>query len=186
MRSAAPCDCCSEERLVDKIVDYVTRAVDPATGEEREVVVRGLPVRECSRCGARILGPDAVDRVDAERDRAFHLLSPDEIRALRTRLGLTQAEFARLLGLGAKTLTRWETGHLAPSRAMNGYLRLVDDCARNARRFEAVVRSVFAPGLPDSAEPMIRKAVAAVAAGSEAPAVPGSVGAASGRGFRRP
>ena len=42
--------------------------------------------------------------------RKHGLLSADQIRGIRARFELTQAEFARLLRLGANTLSRWEAG----------------------------------------------------------------------------
>jgi HTH-type transcriptional regulator/antitoxin MqsA len=59
----------------------------------------------------------------AER-KAQNLLSADEIRTARLRLGITQAEFERRLGVGKKTVARWENGTVSPSRAANGLLWL--------------------------------------------------------------
>jgi putative zinc finger/helix-turn-helix YgiT family protein len=55
------------------------------------------------------------------------LLSADEIRALREHLGLTQAELARLLHLGANTISRWESGRNVQTEAMEMLLRLIRD-----------------------------------------------------------
>jgi len=41
---------------------------------------------------------------------ASPLLAPEEIRSIRARYGLSQAELERMLGLGAKTVVRWEPG----------------------------------------------------------------------------
>jgi len=38
----------------------------------------------------------------------------EEIRELRKKLGLTQEEFARLLGVGYTTINRWENGKSEP------------------------------------------------------------------------
>ncbi|TMA22680.1 MAG: helix-turn-helix domain-containing protein [Deltaproteobacteria bacterium] len=38
------------------------------------------------------------------------ILSADEIRAIRERFDLSQADLARLLRLGANTVSRWESG----------------------------------------------------------------------------
>jgi transcriptional regulator with XRE-family HTH domain len=38
------------------------------------------------------------------------------IRDLRSRLGLTQEEFAHALGITVSTVNRWEKGHSAPSK----------------------------------------------------------------------
>ena len=41
-------------------------------------------------------------------------MTKDEIKELRTKLGLTQEEFARLLGVGFTTVNRWENGKAVP------------------------------------------------------------------------
>ena len=41
--------------------------------------------------------------------------TPDKIRALRTKLGLKQQEFAELLGVHIVTISRWEQGHYTPT-----------------------------------------------------------------------
>ena len=38
------------------------------------------------------------------------------IRELRTRLGLTQEEFAHAIAVTVSTVNRWENGHAAPSK----------------------------------------------------------------------
>jgi putative zinc finger/helix-turn-helix YgiT family protein len=55
------------------------------------------------------------------------LLSAEEIRALRERLDLTQADLARLLRLGANTVSRWESGRNVQTAAMDILLRIVRD-----------------------------------------------------------
>ena len=57
----------------------------------------------------------------------YRLLSADEIRSLRERFGLTQAELARLLRLGQNTLSRWEAGRNVQTAAMDVLLRLLRD-----------------------------------------------------------
>jgi DNA-binding transcriptional regulator YiaG len=39
----------------------------------------------------------------------------DGIRWFRKKLGLNQAEFAKVLGVARSTVSRWEWGHSAPS-----------------------------------------------------------------------
>jgi transcriptional regulator with XRE-family HTH domain len=66
------------------------------------------------------------------------LLTPDQIRSLRERLGLTQREVSELLQIGEKTWTRWETGRDRPSRSINVLL-----CALNDGRIDvAYLRSL--------------------------------------------
>ncbi len=55
------------------------------------------------------------------------LLSADEIRVIRERFGLTQSNLARLLRLGANTVSRWESGRNVQTAAMDILLRLIRD-----------------------------------------------------------
>lgn len=80
----------------------------------------------CSNCGDEfftVAQSMAHSRaiVAAVRD-ALGLISPNRIVAARRRLGLTQSEFEHALGVGKKTVVRWERGTVAPSSAANGLL----------------------------------------------------------------
>jgi putative zinc finger/helix-turn-helix YgiT family protein len=85
----------------------------------------------CPRCreivlrleDARRLGIDAISRYREKHG----LLSATDIRALRSRFSLTQAELARLLHLGQNTVSRWESGRNVQTEAMDVLLRLVRD-----------------------------------------------------------
>ncbi len=43
-------------------------------------------------------------------------MTPPEIKALRQRMGLTQQDFAILVGVGCNTVNRWENGRTKPSK----------------------------------------------------------------------
>lgn len=53
-------------------------------------------------------------------------LRPSEIRALRDRLGMSQAEFAEAFYLNVRTLQNWELGRIKPSGAAAILLWLID------------------------------------------------------------
>jgi len=53
----------------------------------------------------------------------------DLIKSLRFHMGLSQAEFAEQLGVRQQTISEWETGIYAPSRATRKYLTLVAERA---------------------------------------------------------
>jgi putative zinc finger/helix-turn-helix YgiT family protein len=72
---------------------------------------------------ARRLGEDAI----AIYRKRHGLLSTDEIRAIRKRFALTQADLARLLRLGANTVSRWESARNVQTAAMDMLLRLIRD-----------------------------------------------------------
>jgi putative transcriptional regulator len=53
--------------------------------------------------------------------------TPDEIRAIRDSLGLSQAGFADFLGAGLKTVRSWEFGQRAPSALARRFLGAIRD-----------------------------------------------------------
>lgn len=101
----------------------------PVNGEE--IAVPGAAHLACPKCrevvlrfvDARRLGEDAV----AVYRKKYGLLSADEIRAIRERFDLTQADLARLLHLGANTVSRWESGRNVQTAAMDVLLRIIRD-----------------------------------------------------------
>lgn len=95
----------------------------------RETVRLSWRVTTCSNCGERFFGPgemEAMQRAAAQvvRDREG-LLAPEEIRAIRESMHLTQAAFERLLRVGAKTVVRWERGTSFQNRATDTLLRVL-------------------------------------------------------------
>ena len=52
-------------------------------------------------------------------------ITAEEIVEVRSRLGLTQEEFARRYGLELYTLQAWEQGHRTPRSASAVYLSLI-------------------------------------------------------------
>ena len=57
--------------------------------------------------------------------------TPDGIKALRKRLGLTQEDLARAIGITFYSVNRWERGHSRPSRLA---IRALEALAESARK----------------------------------------------------
>ena len=72
----------------------------------------------------------------AEAEPVYPPLSPEEVRALRKRLGLSQAQFARRFGFTLDTIQQYEQGHRRPSGPASSLLRVV------AADPEAVMRAL--------------------------------------------
>ena len=52
---------------------------------------------------------------------------PDvDVRALRTRLGLSRAQFARRFRFPARTVQEWEQGRRRPDQSARAYLTVID------------------------------------------------------------
>jgi putative transcriptional regulator len=72
---------------------------------------------------AAIDDPDAQPLSDARLERGFR---PKALTALRKRLGLSQAEFARRFVLNLRTLQDWEQGRREPEDIARTYLRVIE------------------------------------------------------------
>ena len=100
-----------------------------------QVGSRTVPVQgdfsTCAICGEMFFGPGEMDDVMRQASsvvrREEDLLQPEEIRAIRESLDMSQAEFERLLGVGQKTVVRWEKGTVFQNGATDSLLRLLRD-----------------------------------------------------------
>jgi HTH-type transcriptional regulator / antitoxin MqsA len=84
----------------------------------------------CDECGERFYSPEQMDRAQIaasdEVRREDKLLLPAQIRQIRSKYGFTQAQFERLLGVGPKTVIRWERGTVFQNRSTDALLRVLD------------------------------------------------------------
>jgi len=91
--------------------------------------VEGVKHGRCTTCGESYLSLDAAEHLQAEAVRQARAakgpLRPQEIRDIRHSLGLSQAAFERLLGVGAKTVVRWEKGTVFQSATADRLVRLI-------------------------------------------------------------
>ncbi len=101
----------------------------PVNGEE--ITVPDATHLSCPKCHEVVLRFDDARRL---RQRAleiyrakYGLLTADEIRSIRERHGLTQAEMARLVRLGGNTISRWEAGRNVQTASMDMLLRMIRD-----------------------------------------------------------
>ena len=101
----------------------------PVNGEE--VTVPSASHLWCPSCGEIVLRFGEAKHLHQQAlaiYRSRHgLLAPDEIRAIRERLGLTQTELARLLRLSANTVARWEAGRNVQTTPLDLLLRMLRD-----------------------------------------------------------
>jgi DNA-binding transcriptional regulator YiaG len=83
-----------------------------------------VEIPRCQTCGELII-TTAVDELANDALRAkLHLLTPAQIREGIHQLGLKQQDVAEQLGVAPETISRWVTGALIQSRAMDNLLRL--------------------------------------------------------------
>jgi putative zinc finger/helix-turn-helix YgiT family protein len=120
-----------------------------------EVIACTNPDCRAEHSDDTIIEDDATAwRITVETYRQLGLLTPDEIRAERERLGFTQQELCELLGLGGNSLSRWECGHVYQSRSSDTLLRIIFsvpealECAKRRRRLAPVSVGAPAAGSP--------------------------------------
>lgn len=78
----------------------------------------------------------AKGSAEARRYRV-HVPEGIDVRAIRARLDMTQAEFARRFGFSINTLRHWEQGKRRPEGPTRAYLLVIDrapDAVRKALR----------------------------------------------------
>jgi putative zinc finger/helix-turn-helix YgiT family protein len=93
-------------------------------GRVYQVQIPEFHVPKCEACGELIFGDDADNQITEALRAMLRLLTPQQIRAGRKVLRLSQERLAECLGVAAETISRWETGGLIQSRAMDNFLRV--------------------------------------------------------------
>jgi DNA-binding transcriptional regulator YiaG len=64
--------------------------------------------------------------------RRIHTMTPEKIRQLRKRLGLSQVEFAKRVGVAGNTVHRWEVGAMTPHQIFQRQIQQIHE--REKRR----------------------------------------------------
>ncbi|GIU80296.1 MAG: hypothetical protein KatS3mg005_3534 [Bryobacteraceae bacterium] len=110
-------------------------------------------VHVCDVCGFITIPWDRLRDhgrlVDATYRRLAGILTQEEIRESRRRLGLSQREFAEYLGVGVASVKRWEKGVL-PDKSSSDLIRLKTD-PETARRNWTQLKSLLSKHAPPAA-----------------------------------
>lgn len=117
----------------------------PVNGEEIGVA-ESLHLR-CPKCPRVVLRFDDARKLRQqalETDRQnYGLLVADDIRSIRGRFGLTESDLARLLRLGANTISRWEAGRNVQTASMDMLFRMIRDLPGSLEYLRGQVPSHF-------------------------------------------
>jgi putative zinc finger/helix-turn-helix YgiT family protein len=114
---------------------------------EKEVYnVRGEPIEIeaevtiCQKCGSKIFDEERdsrnLEKAYSQYREKHNLLSPEQIRSIREKYGLSQRALSRLLGWGEITIHRYENGAVQDN-AHNNLLHLIEDPENIKTLFEA-------------------------------------------------
>lgn len=124
------CPYCGEGKLIERQRDRESEI------DGYKFLIRGLLHAVCDSCHESVTTPsqsrhnkrvstEARAKAVEERDRAQQL-TPCDILRIRKKLGLTQAQAARVFGGGANAFSKYENGEVTPSDGMERLLRLAD------------------------------------------------------------
>ena len=86
--------------------------------------VDSLDIPTCRSCGERVFSKTVNDEIDKAIRRQLRLLTPEQIRHAVAQLRLSQKDIAAKLGVAEATFSRWVTGTVIQSRAMDNLLRV--------------------------------------------------------------
>jgi DNA-binding transcriptional regulator YiaG len=93
-------------------------------GQLYTVATPQLNIPRCQDCGELLFDNWADDQIDRAFRQQVHLLTPEQIRANRTALGLSPEEFAARLGVEENLLRQWEEDRAPQPRAMDNLIRV--------------------------------------------------------------
>jgi HTH-type transcriptional regulator / antitoxin MqsA len=84
----------------------------------------------CPGCREAIVDPETLKKSgkllkDFQR-KVDGLLTGQQIRTIRKKLGLTQEQMSEIVGGGLKSLARYESGQICQSKAMDNLMRILD------------------------------------------------------------
>jgi len=123
-KNGQACPICGSGKLAKKTVD------EKFEYKGQSLVVPDYVVYECSSCEESLVDKKSVKTSQKLLKDFFRevdgLLGSSDIKRIRKKLGFTQEQMAKKLGVGLKTFARYETGQVIQSRAMDNLLRILD------------------------------------------------------------
>ena len=114
------------------------------TGDDAVELTVDVPAWQCDVCGGLLTREGSEAAQHEAICKHLGRITPAEIVSLRTRLNLTQTEFAERLGVSRPSIARWETGTQIQSA-------FHDRALRDALRWDEVakIHKVFRTDVSD-------------------------------------
>jgi HTH-type transcriptional regulator/antitoxin MqsA len=96
----------------------------------QEISIPDYMTYVCPGCQEAIVDPETLKKSgkllkDFQR-KVDGLLTGQQIKTIRQKLGLTQEQLSEIVGGGLKSLARYESGQICQSKAMDNLLRILD------------------------------------------------------------
>lgn len=118
------CLICGQGMMSERVITEVF------TYKEQVCKIEDYHIFKCDKCEEELVSPKSLRESEKTltdfRRTVDGLLTSDEIKAIRKKLGATQKELAEMLEVGEKTFARYENGQVTQSRAMDFTLRALN------------------------------------------------------------
>ena len=115
------CTECRQKEVYGVTIDHATEIRHD--GRDYQLQVANLEVGKCRHCGEIVFDDLAGDQIANALRCELNLLTPAQIRSGIEDLQMNQKTFARSIGVAEATVSRWCTGTLIQSRAMDNLIR---------------------------------------------------------------
>ena len=121
-RKARPCPACGGMMVRASRPDTITYKAETISIQQ--------PGWWCQDCEEAEFDPEDQEAADRAfqglRAKVDGILLPEQVRAIRKRLGLSQRKAGELLGGGPRAFQKYERGQVTVSKPMSNLLRLLD------------------------------------------------------------
>jgi HTH-type transcriptional regulator/antitoxin MqsA len=118
------CSICGKGTLKKEVIE------EKLTYKGETITIPDYIVYKCDLCNETIVDKGTLKSssklLKNFKCKVDGLLTGDEIREIRKKLGLTQEEMSEILGGGLKSFARYETGQICQSKAMDNLLKILD------------------------------------------------------------
>lgn len=113
-----------------ELVKVATPLEEELKGEK--FVINDIERYECPKCGSYELNLNMADKLNTaiweQYCKKHGILGPEQIKKIRTELGVTQRELQQMLCVSHPTVSRWETGTFVPSLQSSREMEALRDC----------------------------------------------------------
>jgi putative zinc finger/helix-turn-helix YgiT family protein len=134
------CAACDSEQVKKVRGTYATKY------NQVPISIKNVEMYKCSSCGEKFFTPEQARAVSVATKNQVResqgLLSAEAIIDIRRRLNLSQTDLEKLFGLGAKVVTRWETGRVVQSKTADVALRLLEMRPESVQRLRKTSRRI--------------------------------------------
>jgi HTH-type transcriptional regulator/antitoxin MqsA len=118
------CLICGHGKMLERVVTEVF------TYKNQVCRIEDYHIFKCDKCEEELVSPKSLKESEKTltdfRRTVDGLLTSDEIKSIRKKLGATQKDLAEMLEVGEKTFARYENGQVTQSRAMDFTLRALN------------------------------------------------------------